>query len=113
MAAKNTFQGMLSDFFLKYVPSRSLYSENTVKAYRDTFILLCHYHEARHKTPVSKIEMGSLDEEYIAGFMSWLGTDRHYPASSLNQRLAALHAFYRYVQKHAPEYMAVCQPWIG
>jgi len=108
-----TFQNMLSDFFLKYIPSRNTYSVNTIKAYRDTFVLLCQYHKDCIKKPISKIKMDAIDEKYVYGFLNWLEVDKHYSSSSLNQRLAGLHAFFRYVQSHAPEYQALCQTVLG
>lgn len=109
MKIDNTFQYMLSDFFLKYIPSRNLYSPNTIKAYRDTFILLCQYHKESLKKPISRLKMETINEIYVNSFLVWLETNKNYSAASLNQRLAGIHAFFRYVQSYAPEYLGLCQ----
>lgn len=47
--------------------------------------------------------------ELIESFLGWLKTERNSSTSTCNQRLAAIHAFFRYVQYEHPEYAALCQ----
>lgn len=44
----------------------------------------------------------------IEEFLIWLEDTKNYSISTRNQRLAALHAFFRYIQIEAPEYMELC-----
>ena len=44
----------------------------------------------------------------IDNFLIWLEIDMKSSISTRNQRLAALHAFFRYVQIEAPEYIQIC-----
>lgn len=101
---------MLSDYFLKYIPERTGYSDNTIKSYRDTFILMFRYHKSGYREPLAKLTFDRLDADYISSFLAWLGKDKGYSVSSINQRLAAIHAFYKYVQMYAPEYSGFCNP---
>jgi len=39
----NNFATYLSAYFLKYMPTRTGYSNNTIKSYRDTFIIFLRY----------------------------------------------------------------------
>ena len=103
----NRFQQLLSSFFLKYIPERTSYSNNTIKSYRDTFVLLFQYQEHLHKS-LSKINFETMDCKYIEDFLIWLECEKHYSVASINQRLAAIHAFYKYVQKENPEYIELC-----
>lgn len=103
----NSFQQLLSSYFLKYIPERTGYSSNTIKSYRDTFILLFQYHESLNK-PLAKISLEKISLKYIENFLVWLECEKKYSASSINQRLAAIHAFFKYVQKEHPEYIELC-----
>lgn len=103
----NHFQQLLSSYFLKYIPERTSYSNNTIKSYRDTFILLFQYHEYLHKS-LSKISLETMNCKYIEDFLVWLECEKHYSVSSVNQRLAAVHAFFKFVQKENPEYIEIC-----
>lgn len=42
-------------------------------------------------------------------FVSWIECERRCSISTRNQRLAAIHAFFRYVQTEAPERLLTCQ----
>lgn len=108
----NRFQQLLSTYFLKYIPERTSYSSNTIKSYRDTFILLFQYQEYLHKS-LAKISLETMNCKYIEDFLAWLESEKHYSLSSINQRLAAVHAFYKYVQKENPEYIELCTSILG
>ncbi len=105
----NPFHQMLSNYFLKHIPNRSDYSTNTIKSYRDAFILLFQYHQTCKHQPISDMTFAIIDNEYLQGFLSWLEQEKTYSVTSINLRLAAIHAFYRYVQSYAPEYAACCE----
>ena len=105
----NDFSSLLSSYFLKHLPSHTGYSRNTVSSYRDTFVLLFRYHEQVYEKKASTIQFSCITKEYIEAFLVWLETERSYTASSRNQRLAAIHAFFRYVLMDNPAYMEQCQ----
>ncbi len=105
----NDFSCLLSSYFLKYLPLYAGYSHNTISSYRDTFVLLFYYHEQVHKKRASTIQFSCITKEYIEAFLAWLETERVYTVSSRNQRLAAIHAFFRYVMMDNPAYMEQCQ----
>ncbi|MFZ2955450.1 MAG: site-specific integrase [Candidatus Ozemobacteraceae bacterium] len=77
-------------------------SPNTIHSYRDAFKLLLKYCLDEHKTPPERITMAILSEEVIKGFLVWLETERNCCISTRNQRLAAIHSFFRYVQTEEP-----------
>jgi len=104
----NHFQQLLSSYFLKYIPERRNYSDNTIKAYRDTFILLFQYQEEYLNKSVVKMRFETLSKEYIENFLAWLENEKQYSVSSINQRLSALHAFFKYTQMEKPEYIELC-----
>ncbi|MHB1256338.1 MAG: hypothetical protein ACYCXI_09015 [Dethiobacteraceae bacterium] len=55
MTKNNLLPQLLSAYFIKYIPERSGYSDNTIKSYRDTFILLFRYQGEVVKQPVNKL----------------------------------------------------------
>jgi len=97
------FAKYLTEFFSDYLSRRKNVSRNTILSYRDTFKLLIHYCQEVKKIRVEKITLELLSSNLLADFLSWLETDRKCGISTRNQRLAALHAFFRYIQSEEPE----------
>lgn len=96
------FAKYLTEFFSEYLSRRKNVSRNTILSYRDTFKLLIHYCQEIKKIPAEKISLELLSSEWLADFLSWLETDRKSSIATRNQRLAALHAFFRYIQMEEP-----------
>ncbi|MHB1421287.1 MAG: phage integrase N-terminal SAM-like domain-containing protein [Bacillota bacterium] len=49
------------------------------------------------------IRIDTVTKDSVTEFLDWLESERKCSIATRNQRLAALHAFYRYVQKESPE----------
>lgn len=84
------------------------YSNNTIKSYRDTFTIFFRYSKNILKIKPEKLSFTIIGRRMIEDFLIWLEIEMKYSVSTRNQRLAALHSFFRYVQIEAPEYMEVC-----
>lgn len=97
------FAKYLTEFLSVYLPAQKNLSKNTILSYRDTFKLLIHYCQEMKKIPVERLTLNLLSSECITGFLEWLETDRRCSISTRNQRLAAIHSFFRYVQAEEPE----------
>jgi len=96
------FAQKLSIYLSDYLPGQRNLSTNTLKSYRDTFKLLLTYsQQVRHRT-VERLTLHDLDDQFIIGFLAWLEEERHNSKATRNQRLACLHAFYRYLQIEDP-----------
>jgi len=104
----NNFATYLSTYFLKYMPTRTGYSSNTIKSYRDTFIIFFKYCKNELKIKPEKIDFTTINRNMIEDFLSWMECKKKYSVSTRNQRLAALHSFFRYIQLELPEYMELC-----
>jgi site-specific recombinase XerD len=104
----NDFPTYLSVYFLKYIPTRAGYSSNTVKSYRDTFIIFLRYCNEVLRIKPEKIDFTIINRNMIEDFLSWLECKKKYSVSTRNLRLAALQAFFRYIQLESPEYMELC-----
>jgi integrase/recombinase XerD len=95
------FAKHLTEFLSVYLPSQKNVSKNTVYSYRDTFKLLIKYSQETG-IPTERITMDLLSSERIIGFLQWLETARKCSIPTRNQRLAAIHSFFRYVQGEEP-----------
>ena len=104
----NNFAKYLSAYFLKYIPTRTGYSSNTSISYRDTFIVFLKYCNNELRIKPEKIDFSLINRNIIENFLSWLEYQKMYSISTRNQRLSALHAFFRYIQLQSPEYMELC-----
>ncbi|MBU3191894.1 site-specific integrase [Clostridium bowmanii] len=104
----NDFATYLSSYFLKYMPLQSGYSDNTIKSYRDTFIIFLRYSKDILGINPEKLNFTLISKNMIIDFLIWLEIKMKSSISTRNQRLAALHSFFRYVQIEAPEYMETC-----
>lgn len=96
------FAKYLTDFLSIYLPTQKNVSKNTIRSYRDTFKLLLSYCQNVKEVPVERLTLDILSSEWITEFLAWLETDRKCSISTRNQRLAALHSFFRYVQLEEP-----------
>lgn len=97
------FSKYLTSYLTKYLSHERGCSSNTIKAYRDTFLLFIIFMERIQKIKAEKLYMKSITKESILAFLDWLQTDRKSSDSSRNLRLAALHSFVRYVQYQNPD----------
>lgn len=99
----------VTGFFTEYLSNEAGLSINTIKSYRDAFILFFKYLEEASICKISKLKMDSLNADNVIGFLDWLEQSRNCSISSRNQRLAALKAFCSYVIRKSPEESALCQ----
>ncbi len=96
------FAKYLTEFLSVYLPNQKNVSKNTIYSYRDAFKLLINYCQVMKAIPVERITLNDLSSELVIDFLAWLETDRKCSISSRNQRLAAIHSFFRYVQAEEP-----------
>lgn len=98
----SNFAKYLTDFLTIYLCGQKNVSKNTVYAYRDTFKLLLKYCLEEKALAIERISMEVLTAELIIDFLNWLEIERKSSVSTRNQRLAAIHSFFRYVQGEDP-----------
>ena len=103
------FANLLTAFLKDYLPSHRNVSANTVISYRDTFVLLLRYCRDVKGIAPNRMELKHLTPALIMDFLDHLETTRHCKARSRNQRLTAVHSFFRYVHVEKPEYAVQCQ----
>ncbi len=101
------FAKYLTNFLSVYLPTQKNVSRNTIYSYRDTFKLLLQYMEEKVKSlRPERVTIKDLSSERLTSFLLWLETERKCSISTRNQRLAAIHSFFRYVQGEDPTCIA-------
>ena len=100
---------LITSFFADHLPNVAGCSENTIKSYRDTFVLLFKFADIRHLCPRGRIGINLFRKENILSFLEWLESDRNAGISTRNQRLAALKSFSRYVSSSSVEFIDIFQ----
>ena len=109
----NNFQQLLSNFLLNELPIVHNQSKNTITSYRDTYIQLIKFMIDVKKVKSNKIQVEDLTNEVIIDFLNWIEKEKGNSISTRNQRLAAIHSLFQYIQMQVPEYMFQCQQIIG
>ncbi len=109
MKEPTNFSYHLSNFLTVFLAGQRNVSKNTIKSYRDTFVLLLKYYDEGKNIPPEKIHLAMIHNSEIESFLNWLEIVRSNSISTRNQRLAAIHAFFRYVQGECPELLFHCQ----
>src|SRR5665648_188903 len=92
------FSYHLTGYLAKYLPGRVGLSSNTIRSYRDTFSLLLRFCSDVKKIPPQKVTIITLDKKLIEEFLTWIETELGCSVSTRNQRLAAIHAFFKYLR---------------
>ncbi len=82
---------------------------NTIRSYRDAFSLLLLYCRDERQLPTQKLTLEQIDRHLVEDFLQWLETCRGCSASTRNNRLTAIHAFYTHLQYEAPHLLERCQ----
>lgn len=103
------FPALLQAFFTDRLLRERAASPHTVAAYRSTFRLLLRFAASRLGRAPSDLVLADLDAAFLGEFLEHLERERGNCARSRNARLAALHAFFRYVALNEPAHALRCQ----
>jgi site-specific recombinase XerD len=109
MRKNNQFQLLLGSFLSEYLPSQRNFSTNTISSYCDAFRLFIAILKSDKGIEPNRVKFKDADRETVTSFLNWLETERKCSASTINQRLAAIHSFYKYVQGEEPQLISLCQ----
>jgi site-specific recombinase XerD len=99
----NALARAVRNFFSEYVRELRGLSRHTLLSYRDTLALLLRFLAESRKSDPTALDMEDLSPEAVLVFLNYLEQERHNKTSSRNVRLAAIHAFFRYVAIQMPE----------
>jgi integrase/recombinase XerD len=106
---QTSFSKTLTRYFTENLTISRNLSPNTVSSYRDAFKLLLLFMQDVNKLSPEQIEFDVLNSETIISFLNWLEDIRNVSIETRNQRLAAMHAFFRYAQYQRPDLLSEFQ----
>ena len=92
------FASLLSKYLLSYLPCQRGVSDNTLASYEAAFSRLLQYCEEERGLPVRKITVETLSPNLIEGYLNWLCEKQKNSASTRNQRLSAIKAFFKFTR---------------
>lgn len=99
------FAYSLTTYLSKHLPGEVGASNNTIQSYRDTFSILIRYCSVEKNIPAEKLTLNQLDRKTIENFLNWIEVEKKCSVSTRNQRLSAIHAFFKYLQSEKPHAM--------
>jgi integrase/recombinase XerD len=99
----------LRTFFAQHLPLTRGLSPRTVSSYRDTFVLLLRFLAVRHGCEVVDLGLQHLRADEVLAFLDHLETERKNCVATRNARLAAIHAFARFLATRDPEQVEEAQ----
>jgi site-specific recombinase XerD len=98
MEAINDFAKYLTRFFTEYLVGERGASSHTIRSYRDTFTLALTYMDKVRGKAADRLTLNHFNRETVLDFLDWLQKNRKCGNTTRNQRLAALHSFFKYMQ---------------
>jgi site-specific recombinase XerD len=105
----NPLARALRDFFSNHLPRLRGMSPHTVQSYRDSLALLLRFVAKRQRRSVATLDFDDIGPPEVIAFLGHLEEIRGNAVSTRNVRLAAIHAFFRYVAEARPERLHQCQ----
>ncbi len=109
----NQLASCLREYFVDHLPKLRGMSPHTVHSYRDSLVLLLRFLASDQQRDVCELDLADIQPDRVLAFLAPLEKDRHNSVSTRNVRLAAIHAFFRYVGAHHPEHLERVQRMIG
>jgi len=110
MKSKATdFGYALTKYLTSYLSGIRNLSPNTIHSYRDTFKLMLIFAQNIKGISPQRFTLAEFTRDFVNEYLEWLRKERSLCQRSCNQRLAAIHAFCRYLQIEKPEYIGEYQ----
>lgn len=104
----NSFSYYLTKYFSDYLPNQMAASENTIHSYRDAIVQLLEFLHDKYNLSPEDLTYQDFSIERVEAFLNWLEEEKGVSISTRNHRLAAIHAFFRYVQYRDPAGFEQC-----
>ncbi|MFA5738670.1 MAG: tyrosine-type recombinase/integrase [Bacteroidales bacterium] len=98
METATDFAKYLTKFFTEYLVGERGASSHTIRSYSETFTLLLTYMDKVRHIAADRLTLTHFYRETVLDFLDWLQKERECTNSTRNQRLAALHSFFKYMQ---------------
>jgi len=109
----NRLASCLRDYFTDHLPRLRGMSPHTVQSYRDSLVLLLRFVASNGKLQICDLDLDDIEPNRVLAFLAHLERDRHNCVTTRNVRLAAIHAFFRYVAARHPDQIEPAQRLLG
>lgn len=109
MIMRTSFASLLQTFFTDRLVRQRQASPHTIASYRDAFRLLLRFAQHRLGKDPSALTLEDFDAAFIGEFLHHVEQARRNGARTRNVRLAAIHAFFRYVAIGEPAHADRCR----
>ncbi len=93
----------LHQFFDQYLPQIKGSSEQSVKAYRETFSMFLPFMAQYHNVKIKSLKLDHLSANLVLSFLNHLETHRHNTARTRNHRLAVIKSLGKMVRFMYPD----------
>lgn len=104
---------LLQEFFGEYLPNLRGMSSHTITSYRDSIVLLLRFIASLKDKGVILLGIKDLDVQGIHSFLIYLEQQRNNSISTRNNRLSAIHTFFKFVAYRHPDRLAHAQLILG
>ena len=109
----NALARALRDYFGDHLPRLRGLSLHTIHSYRDSLSLLLRYVAVARERSIVQLDLADIDSDTVVAFLQHLEEERGNSPSTRNVRLAAIHAFFRYLAGRHPDLLEQCQGILG
>jgi site-specific recombinase XerD len=92
-------------FLTEYLIENRNLSMNTITSYRDTLRLIIPYIARKKNKSIDRLLVEDLNADLVKDFLSNIEKERKCSISTRNQRLAAIHAFAKFVASNCIDYI--------
>ena len=100
-------------FLLEYLVQERNLSRNTQSSYRDALTLLLPFIAEKESLKIDELRILHLSADNVKLFLAHIEVTRKCSIRTRNQRLAAVHAFSRFIAHHSPAYLSWCTELCG
>lgn len=106
MAEKNAVIGKwVRRFLVEHLAVERNLARNTQRSYRDMFCQMMPFISAQAGKRIDRLTLEDLSPDGVRGFLTHVEEHRACSTRTRNQRLAAIHAFARFVAERTPEWI--------
>src|SRR5260370_7015514 len=113
ITAPNRLALRLREDFTDHLPRVRSSDLHTVHSYRDSVVLFLRFLASHQKCQVHDLDLANIEPDHVIAFLAHLEEVRKNGATTRNVRLAALHAFFRYIGTYHPEHLDQVQRILG
>jgi integrase/recombinase XerD len=105
MNESNLLAPWVKRFLAEYLVTVRNVARSTQLSYRDTLARIIRYAANQVGKRPDLLNVEDLSRELLTHFLAWTTTNKRVGARTINQRLAALHTFARFVGEYGPEHL--------